>query len=180
MRKIIFPATLCLLFNLTVIAQTGAKLELVPDKVMNAEFQALDGSSPIRLGLYRNRVTIIVLWASWCGPCLMALNKLNQLNREFAARGVEVIGLVVEDPQFESEIEKVQAFVRESKISFQVGWMDAEMVKALTKQTIIPQLYVIAGDGVIVKKFMGWTPSRTTEMLRQAVEEARTNPPVRQ
>ena len=178
MRKPIFAVVLSLLFNLTASAQTGTKLELVPDKVMDAEYQSLDDSAPIRLAVYRNRVSIIVLWASWCGPCLVALKKLNQLNKEFAARGVEVIGLTIEDPK--TERENVRAFVRESKIKFQIGWIDEAVVKVLTKQGIVPQIYVLAGDGVVVKKFMGWSPSKTLESLRQAVEEARTNPPIRQ
>jgi thiol-disulfide isomerase/thioredoxin len=179
MKKVILLITACFLFYHAVAAQTGTKVEVVPDKVMDAEFRALDeNAAPIRLAVYKNRVAVIFLWASWCGPCRMAAEKLNRLNKSLMSRGVEIIGLTVDDP--ETEADDLRSLVRNLKISFQIGWINKEMFEALTPLGTIPQIYVIAGDGVIVKKFIGWHPEKTIPSLTEAVEQVLINPPVRQ
>lgn len=174
-RETLLLIALALLSLPCVTAQTRPKPDLIPDKLMDAELPALDDAAPIRLALYKNRVAVIILWASWCGPCTMAVEKLNRLNKELAARGVEVIGLTLEDPK--ADVESVRTFVRNSKISFQIGWINEELLKALTSQASIPQLYVIAGDRVIVKRIIGWSSSRMPALLLESVDQALTNPP---
>lgn len=83
MRKLIALAAVCFLCGLAATAQTRPKPDFISDKVMKAEFKALDGASPIRLSSYTNRVVIVVIWAEWCWPCRLSLEKLNGLNREF-------------------------------------------------------------------------------------------------
>jgi thiol-disulfide isomerase/thioredoxin len=175
MKKAIILTAVCLIYLQAANAQTMRKTERVPDKVMEAEFPSLGDGPPVILNTYRNRVTVVVIWAPWCGPCLFALKGIKTLYEEFAPRGVEVIALWPGDE--ESEDEEGRAVVREYRIEFPVARMGGGMFKTLTSQGNVPQIFLVAGEGVVLEHFVGWHPERTLERVRKAVEKAMTEPP---
>ena len=166
-----------LIFSLgtTAYAQGDTKLDLVPNEVLEAKFQALDSSTLISLADHKDRLVVLALWASWCGPCRVAFTGLNDLNEAFASRGVDLIALSTENPDVGADA--VRIFWKESKISFKLGWIGGENAHRLMGgRDVIPQFLVIAGGRVIVKRFIGWNPQHTLLRLREAVEEALSHP----
>ena len=114
---------------------------------------------------------LINLWATWCGPCRIETPELVKLHKEFQSRGVEMIGLSTEDP--EASEESVSDFVREYKVGYQIGWATREVAQTLMQgRTSIPQSFIIARDGRIVKRFIGFNPQTTPAQLKEALEEA--------
>lgn len=142
----------------------------VPEAVLSRDFQSLkDGS--FRLSDFNNKVLVINLWASWCGPCRREIPEIEEVRREYESRGVEFVGLTAENP--ETDGERVRRFVRESKLGYRVGWIDRESARALMRgHNMIPQTFVVTGDGRIVKHLKGYAPGRTADMLRDAIERA--------
>ncbi|HEV2914947.1 MAG TPA: TlpA disulfide reductase family protein [Pyrinomonadaceae bacterium] len=177
-RKVCILLAMSLLFAQAVPSQTRASLSVVPEKVANAEFPALDGSQAIRLSAYRPRVVVVALWASWCPACLMAMKRLDELSEGFSLNGVEVVGLTIEDPASGSE--NVRSFVRTYGTGFKIGWIGTEIARALTEEDAIPQIFVITGEGLIVSRIVGWHPDKSPKLLRKVVQQARRNPPVMQ
>lgn len=173
---------LCIFFALilcghTSVARAQAVVEVVPEKVAEAEFQSIDGSAPIRLSDHKGGVVVLALWASWCVPCRSALDGLSELNKEFAGRGGVVIGLTPEDPS--KEAEPVQEFIRDATPDLRLGWAPKEMAEALLgKDRSVPLILVISGEGVIVTRFRGWS-EHIPKFLRESTEKALTNPPTR-
>jgi len=49
------------------------------------------------LAEYRGSYTLVHFWASWCGPCKQQMPALRQLTERFAARGLNVLGLSVDE-----------------------------------------------------------------------------------
>jgi thiol-disulfide isomerase/thioredoxin len=142
----------------------------VPQPILEAENRAASGN-PIKLGDYSGKVLLVNLWATWCGPCRMETPELVKLNKEFRDRGVEMIGLSTEDP--DASAESVSNFVREYKVDYQIGWATREVALGLMKgQTNIPQSFIIARDGRIIRRFIGFSPQSTPVQLRQALEQA--------
>jgi thiol-disulfide isomerase/thioredoxin len=67
----------------------------IPDLLPDFELATREGP-PRRLSSFSDPVLIVNFWATWCAPCRREIPLLNSLQREFAASGVEVIGVAVD------------------------------------------------------------------------------------
>lgn len=77
-----------------------------------------------------DKVYLIECWATWCGPCKMAIPHVNELHNKYADKGLVVIGQDV----FEDKIDVVKAFVAEKgdEMAYRVaysGGRDSQFVK---------------------------------------------------
>ena len=145
-------------------------LATLPQPILDAENKASSGD-PIKLGNYSGKVLLVNLWATWCGPCRLETPELVKLHKEYQSRGVEMIGLSTEDP--EASAQSVSDFIREYKVDYQIGWATREVAATLMQgRGSIPQSFVIARDGRIVRRFIGFRPDLTPGQIKAALEEA--------
>jgi thiol-disulfide isomerase/thioredoxin len=132
---------------------------MLPRPILEAENKAASGD-PIKLSDYSGKVVLVNLWATWCGPCRMETPELVKLHKEYQSRGVEMIGLSTEDP--EASAESVSEFVREYNVDYHIGWATREVAQTLMQgRASIPQSFVIARNGRIVKRFIGFRADLT-------------------
>jgi len=151
-------------------ANPNTGLVTLPTVVLEAENKARSGA-PIKLSNYSGKVLLVNLWATWCGPCRMETPELVKLHKEFQSRGVEMVGLSTEDPDMSAQ--SVAEFVREFDVDYQIGWATREVAITLMQgRTSIPQSFIIARDGRILKRFIGFNPESTPPQLKQALEQA--------
>lgn len=140
----------------------------VPEGFMERELMDLQ-QRPFRLSNFKDKIIVLNLWATWCGPCRVEIPELETLSREFAGR-VRVVGLTVESPD---EAQSVQQFVRSTKLSYKVGFIEREDAIALmTTAPIIPQTFIIDGKGRILSHLKGYRPKVNLTKLREAVRQA--------
>jgi thiol-disulfide isomerase/thioredoxin len=138
--------------------------------VLDAENRATSGP-PIKLSDYSGKVLFVNLWATWCGPCRVETPELVKLHKEFRSRGVEMIALSTEDP--DASAQNVLNFMRQYGVDNQVGWATREVSQQLMQgRTAIPQSFIIARDGRILKRFIGFNPETTPPQLKKALEDA--------
>lgn len=143
---------------------------ILPRPVLDAENKAASGG-PIKLADYSGKVLLVNLWATWCGPCRMETPELVKLHSEYQSRGVEMVGLSTEDP--DASAESVAEFVKEYNVKYHIGWATRDVAIALMQgRTNIPQSFIIARDGRILKRFIGFRPDATPQQIRQALDEA--------
>ena len=77
------------------------------------ELPVLDGS-PFRLG-DASLPCLINFWATWCPPCRAEMASLNRLHRDFAARGLGIVAVSVDE-----DTHLVREYVRQSPLEFAV------------------------------------------------------------
>jgi thiol-disulfide isomerase/thioredoxin len=161
--------------KVTITQQRGAQpqaqpqMETVPAQVWDTEIQSVDGAT-FRLSDFKDKVVVLDLWATWCGPCRLEIPHLVEMRNEYGDKNVEVIGLTTESPQ--TDAEKVRDFAKEFKINYRLGYARADMAQSLMNGTYsIPQTFVIAPGGRIVTKFRGFS-DRIPDMIRAAIDKA--------
>lgn len=152
-------------------SKTSARANTLPRQVLEAENRAASGAAPIKLSDYSGKVLFVNLWATWCGPCRMETPELVRLHKEFQSRGVEMVGLSTENP--DASARSVSEFVREFNVDYQIGWAKPEVAQIMMQgRTSIPQSFIIARDGRIIRRFIGFNPDTTPTQLREALERA--------
>jgi len=60
------------------------------------------------------KALVVNFWATWCAPCRRELPLLNQLQGEFASRGIQVLGVAVDFA------DDVRAFTREFPVAYPI------------------------------------------------------------
>jgi thiol-disulfide isomerase/thioredoxin len=69
----------------------------------------------------RSRVRVVNVWATWCAPCVAEIGDLQAIATEFRAKGVEVVGVSLDDAipgDRASSKTKVQRFLGARSIQF--------------------------------------------------------------
>jgi thiol-disulfide isomerase/thioredoxin len=146
----------------------------LPQNVRDQSLKTLDGES-FKLADYKDKVVIINIWATWCGPCRLEMPDLVKINNEYKERGVVVLGLATTYNERDDPVH-VRDYIRTQKVPYKIIWDDGTLTKPLVElvqgRPVIPQSFVISRDGRIVKHFTGYSELATPQLMRLAGEEA--------
>ena len=152
------------------IMSAPAKLMFLPEDLRQREIQMVNNGS-FRFADFSDKVVVINLWASWCGPCRREIPEYEKVRKAYAGRGVEFIGLTTESPRTSSD--RVNRFLRDVSFGFRLGWADRETARTLMNgRGAIPQTLVIDVDGRVVNHWTGYSPGSSGDNLRQSIDQA--------
>jgi thiol-disulfide isomerase/thioredoxin len=202
MRKLFLLFTIAVVFALTAASQSGRRVSppattpppapiqppahpepevkstasltellILPESVRERPIKGISNGS-FRLADFKDKVIVINLWASWCGPCRREVPEYEKVRKAYAGREVEFIGLTTEDPRL---LHNVNSFLREVNFGFRLGWADSEIARTLMNgRNSIPQTLVVDVDGRIVSHWRGYAPGQSGDRLKQTIEQALT------
>jgi peroxiredoxin len=126
----------------------------------------LDGKT-FDLASRKDKVVLLNLWATWCGPCVYEIPELQQIHNKYAPRGFEVVGVSVD----EGPVEQVREFAKEKKMTYTLA-IDPEGKLANVFQTsVLPTTVLVDRTGKVVWKKVGAIMPGDTE-LEKAIESA--------
>lgn len=74
-------------------------------------FPDLDGK-PQALSQWQGKVLVINYWATWCVPCRDEMPAFSRLQQKHADRGVQFVGLSIDDP------DKVREFQKKTPVTY--------------------------------------------------------------
>ncbi|NLY01807.1 MAG: redoxin domain-containing protein [Rhodopirellula sp.] len=89
------------------------RMDLVGNK-MELEGTTVDGD-PLEWSKYRGKVTLVMFWATWCGPCRREIVHVLDVYDEYHERGFEVVGISVDESR-----DDLDEFLKENKIPWTI------------------------------------------------------------
>lgn len=125
------------------------------------ELPDLDGQTH-SLSSFRGRPVLLNFWATWCPPCHEELEVFQRYHRRWAAQGLQLVAVNVNDP---GEAVIVRSFARERKTSFLVLLASQDVAGIYNilyrylfdrrKDLGIPTSFLIDESGLILKVYQG-------------------------
>jgi thiol-disulfide isomerase/thioredoxin len=132
----------------------------VNTKINEHSIRMLDGGEAKITDLVgNNKVVLVNFWATWCRPCRREIPELIALQQDFKDKGVEVIGLTIEDPAMMQE--GVKSFAERAKINYKIGFSSEELFMLFNgtdPQSVIPQTFIFDRSGKLVDRLKGLRP----------------------
>ncbi len=144
----------------------GGEISPVGVGVEAPDFRAVTLDSvprPRSIADYRGKVLLINIWATWCGPCRIEMPSIEQLNKAYAGRGLQVVAVSVDDPGTEAQI---RDFVKQYGLTFQILHDATGDIGRIYQTTGYPETVIVGRDGLIRKKLMGATDWNSPENRR--------------
>jgi thiol-disulfide isomerase/thioredoxin len=118
----------------------------------------------------RGQVVYVDFWASWCGPCAQAFPFMNALDREFRERGLQIIGINVDEHPADA-----RRFLAKHAASFRLAADPGGDCPRRFGVRAMPSSYLIDRNGVVRYEQVGFRAGATGK-LRQVVEQLLAEP----
>jgi thiol-disulfide isomerase/thioredoxin len=93
---------------------------------------------------FKNRVTIVNFWATWCTPCIREIPSLNKLRQSMQGKPFELISI-----NYAEKAETIKEFMEMVDVEFPVLLDEQGLEAAKWKVIAFPSTFVIGRDGLI-------------------------------
>ena len=123
------------------------------------DLQLLDvNGGVVSLDIYRGKVVLVNLWATWCPPCKAEMPALQSFYEEYKDTGFVVVAI-----DNGETLDLVKPFVREYGLTFPI-WLDEDYMTEKAFGTInLPSSWVIDRTGKVRLLWVGEISSRVLE-----------------
>jgi len=147
MRRVARTAAAAILSALCCTAHSKALAvgEMAPD------FSRADlAGKAVTLADYRGKIILLNFWATWCGPCLEEMPKFSAWQRAYGARGLQVIGVSMDDDQL-----PVARLMARHPAVYPILVGDAALGESFGGVFGLPLTYLIDPKGRVVGRYQG-------------------------
>ncbi len=131
--------------------------------------QALPKLAPLLAGAKlpdtAGKVVLVDFWASWCVPCKASFPALNKLQQQYAAKGLVIIGIGVDD-----DAADFAKFSTAMKASFPLVHDAAHLAVGTFSPTTMPTSYLIDRKGMVRYVHTGFKGAKTEKEYTSEIE----------
>ena len=126
--------------------------EVSPAALYATTFSDAEGK-PQSLGRYQGKLLVLNFWATWCAPCREEMPAFARLQKRWAARNVQFVGVANDDP------ERVRQFGKDLGIDYPL-LTGGEEVGVLSKRlgnrmSVLPHTVILDRDGRVLEERVG-------------------------
>ncbi len=108
---------------------------------------------PHKMSEWQGKTVLLNFWATWCPPCVSEMPELVQLQKDLAAKNLQVLGIGIDSPS------NIRDFSNKHQISYPllVGGMEGTGVSKQFGNDAggLPFTVLITPDGKVQKTYMG-------------------------
>jgi cytochrome c biogenesis protein CcmG/thiol:disulfide interchange protein DsbE len=125
----------------------------VDAKPANLTFTMKDmNGQDVSLSKFKGKVILLDFWATWCEPCKAEIPWFIEFNKKYAAKGLQVIGISVDDT-----VDKLEPYVKNMKMDYLIlqGLGHDDVQDAYGPILGIPVTVVISREGKICATHAG-------------------------
>ncbi len=107
----------------------------------------------VTLESLKGRIVVLDFWATWCGPCKMAMPSLQKLHERYAGKPVSIIGVNC----MEQDPEEAVKYTKKEKFTY-MQLLGGDELAAAYGVSGIPTLIVIDAKGNVLGSEVGFSP----------------------
>lgn len=129
----------------------------------------LAGKKKLKLSQLQGNVVMINFWASWCGPCREEMPLIEDLFQKYKKLGFVVYGVNVD-----ANPKDAQALLKETGVSFPVGYDTKNKVSQLYSVDSMPSTVMVDRKGNMRFLHRGYKPGYEKDyekQIRQLIRE---------
>jgi len=112
--------------------------------------QTLDGNT-VHLSDYRGKAVLLNFWATWCGPCKIEMPWFVELQKQYGAAGLQILGVAMDDAS-PGEIAK---FAKDLGVNYPVLIGKEAVGDAYGGVDYLPESFFIDRNGKVLDKVLG-------------------------
>jgi thiol-disulfide isomerase/thioredoxin len=112
--------------------------------------ESLDGKT-IHLSDFRGKAVLLNFWATWCQPCKIEMPWFEQLQKQYAPDGLQVIGVAMDD----ASKEDVAKFAKNLGVDYPILLGKENVGDAYGGVQFLPATFYVGHDGRVVDKVFG-------------------------
>jgi thiol-disulfide isomerase/thioredoxin len=132
--------------------------------------------SPVSIEGLKGKVVVIDFWATWCGPCVAEMPKMKKIYAEYKDKGVEFIGVSLDQSKAQGGLDKLKEFVAKNGIEwpqyYQGNFWQSEFSSSWHINSI-PCVFLVDADGKLASvKARGQLEKLIPEYLEKAKKKA--------
>jgi cytochrome c biogenesis protein CcmG/thiol:disulfide interchange protein DsbE len=137
-------------------------------RVTAPDFTLKDASGEdVKLSGLKGKVVVVNFWATWCEGCQLEIPLFIEFAKEYAAKGLVVIGISLDDDGWKS----VRPWLKEKKVNYPIVIGNDELGKKYGLQGM-PLTALVDRDGRIADVHSGLVEKAATEQkIRKLLQE---------
>ena len=151
------------------------------EQAPNFQLQDINGK-PFVLNAHAGKeVVLIDFWATFCVPCLSALDGYRDLQNRYADKGLRIAAISVDQPQ---TLARVRSFARAKNFPYSVLLDPEQEAYRLYGVAVLPTTVLVDRDGKVVYRKEGFEPGdekalekRLSELLKASQDSVVTGVP---